>query len=121
VNFWSETKGSFESALCGLALLVVCWYFAVVWERGRFSLREACTGGLIAGVALLTLPVILPVVALLLAIGAWLFRAQIRSYALWASTFTGGRAGDHHPSGFTPRCLLFQCWLGRHFLRLRDA
>ncbi len=89
VNFWSETKGSFESALCGLALLVVCWYFAVVWEHGRFSLREACTGGLIAGVALLTSPVILPVVALLLAIGAWLFRAQIRSYALWASTFTG--------------------------------
>jgi len=89
VNFWSETKGSFESALCGLALIVICWYFAVVWERGRISLREAWAGGLIAGAALLNSPAVLPVVALVLAIGGWLFRARLRSYALWVSAFTG--------------------------------
>ena len=89
VNFWAETKGSFEAALSGLALVAVCLYFALAWERGRLSLREACVGGVIAGAAFLTSPSILPVVALLLAIGARLFRARIRTYALWAGVFTG--------------------------------
>jgi hypothetical protein len=89
VNFWAETKGSFEGALSGLALVVICLYFARAWERKRFSLREACAGGVIAGAAFLTSPSTLPVVALLLAIGAWLFRARMRAYALWAGVFTG--------------------------------
>jgi 4-amino-4-deoxy-L-arabinose transferase-like glycosyltransferase len=49
VNFWAETKGSFESALSELALVVICLYFALAWERERFSLREACAGGVMRG------------------------------------------------------------------------
>src|ERR1051326_2659516 len=76
VNYWSETKGSLESTLTALALLLLSRHFALVWTRGQFSPREACTGGAFAGVAALISSATLPVTALLMASGAWLFREK---------------------------------------------
>lgn len=89
VNFWSETKGSFEGSLAALLLLLVCLCFALAWERERFFMREACVSGVAAGAAFLTSPSVLPIVVLLLAIGGWLFRTELRRYAKWAGVVAG--------------------------------
>ena len=87
VNYWSETKGSFESALSALALMTICWYLVMVWRRRHFSFRQACAGGALAGVALLISPSILPVIVVALAAGIWLFREQLRAYVPYVCLF----------------------------------
>ena len=87
VNYWPETKGSFESALCALALVVICLYFGATWRRDRFTIREACVGGALAGIALLISPSVLPVIGLALLAGLWLFRNKVRVYLMYGCLF----------------------------------
>jgi hypothetical protein len=87
VNYWAETRGSFENALAALTLALICLYFALLWNRDRFSFREACAGGLLVGGSLLVAPSALPVVVLLAAAGAWLCRARLAMYARWFCVF----------------------------------
>jgi hypothetical protein len=54
INFWSETKGSFEAALVGLLTIVLTMWLLRTWARRTFTLREVVAGGVISGVAALS-------------------------------------------------------------------
>lgn len=69
VNFWSETKGSFEAALAGLFLMALCCAMCRPWHSQSFSVASAVTVGLISGLALLASPSIAPVLASMLVLG----------------------------------------------------
>jgi 4-amino-4-deoxy-L-arabinose transferase-like glycosyltransferase len=74
VNFWSETKGSFEAPLVGLLLMIFCIATARVWRSADFSVRWAVIMGFISGVALLASPSLAPVILASLFLSYALFR-----------------------------------------------
>jgi len=76
VNFWSETKGSFEASLAGLLLMAFCLAALRTWRSENFSLRSSVTVGLVSGFALLASPSIAPVIATVLVVGFFLFGAN---------------------------------------------
>ncbi len=75
VNFWSETKGSFEAPLVGLFLIMFCIAIARAWRGpSDFSTKSAFIVGLISGVGLLVSPTLAPVILVALFLGYVLFR-----------------------------------------------
>lgn len=71
VNFWAETKGSFEAPLVGLTLVLFCVLLARRWGSADFSFASALVIGLVSGLALLTSPGLAPVVVASLLVGYW--------------------------------------------------
>ena len=69
INYWSETKGSFEGPLAGLCLLLFCAAMSVCWRSRDFSIRAALVTGFVSGVALLTSPSLMPPIATALVVG----------------------------------------------------
>ena len=74
VNFWSETKGSFEAPLAGLLLMMFCIVTARAWRSSDFSVGSALMVGFISGVGLLVSPSLAPVMLASLFLGCALFR-----------------------------------------------
>jgi MFS family permease len=89
INFYPETKGTFESAFTGVSLVLICLYAAEVWRYGKLSPWFAITGGALAGIAVLASPSVAPVIALLLVMGAWTFRQRMRAFPLYAALLMG--------------------------------
>jgi len=74
VNFWSETKGSFEAPLVGLLLMMFSIVTARVWRSADFSARRALVVGFVSGAALLASPTLAPVILASLFLGYAFFR-----------------------------------------------
>jgi hypothetical protein len=58
-----------------------------LWRSARFSAPDAVWGGLLAGISCLVSPSVLPVVAVLLLLGWWLFRVRTSCYPRYAGLF----------------------------------
>src|ERR1700722_3832284 len=52
VNYWSETKGSFEAALAGFMLMILCIATLRSWRLQNLSAASAVALGMICGIAL---------------------------------------------------------------------
>jgi 4-amino-4-deoxy-L-arabinose transferase-like glycosyltransferase len=74
VNFWSETKGSFEATPAALFLLIFCIVIARRWRDADFSVRSAVLVGITSGVALLLSAAVAPVIIATLFLTFALFR-----------------------------------------------
>jgi hypothetical protein len=72
VNFWAETKGSFEAPLVALMLVLFCVLIAQCWRAADFSPGSALVTGLVSGLGLLASPSLAPVVITSLLVGYWL-------------------------------------------------
>jgi hypothetical protein len=90
VNFWTETKGSFEAPLAALMLVI---FFVVVIRAARsadFSVPSALVTGLATGIALLVSPSLAPVVVGVLLVYYWLIRRTLaRQYIRFAMIVVG--------------------------------
>jgi hypothetical protein len=53
VNRWAENKGSFETPLAALMLLLLVSAYLYTWNDGRFSLKRATGLGILGGLAIL--------------------------------------------------------------------
>ncbi len=78
LNFWAENKGSFEAALSGLALMILCSQTAKTWRSGDLSLKTGAINETLSGVAILIHAALLNVVAALAVMPVLLQRG-----ALW--------------------------------------
>jgi hypothetical protein len=76
MNFWSESKGSFEAALAGFFLMLFCLAICRLWRSQVFSVASAVTIGLISGLALLTSPSLAPIIGTVLLAGFVLFGSK---------------------------------------------
>jgi hypothetical protein len=72
VNFWAETKGSFEAPLVALMLVLFCVLLARCWRSADFSPGSALVTGLVSGLGLLSSPSLAPGVITSLLVGYWL-------------------------------------------------
>lgn len=52
INRWSETKGSSEAAMAGVACMVIFTYYMKRWYAQDFSVRTAIFGGILSGLAI---------------------------------------------------------------------
>lgn len=85
INFWSETKGSFEAPLVGLMLVLFCVLIARSWQAEDFSFFSALKIGFISGLALLASPSLAPSIAMSLLVGYFLLGpAPARRYFRFA-------------------------------------
>jgi hypothetical protein len=85
VNFWSETKGSFEASLAGLMMAAFCLITCRYWRSQDFSVVTGAITGLISGFGLLVSPSLAPVVLTCLTQGFLLFTAR-KQYLLFVAT-----------------------------------
>jgi hypothetical protein len=109
VNFWSQTKGSFETAYGSLLLMMASVLTIVFWRGARPSVAGALSTGAIWGIAHLTSSAVLPVLAGILAVALmirsvgfrqWLRLSSVQALAValvvlpWAvrNHFTLGKA-----------------------------
>ncbi len=85
VNFWSETKGSFEAPLVSLTLVVLSVLIARCWRSADLSSATALRLGAGSGLALLASPSLAPVVMTWLLVGYFLIgRTVAKRYAGFA-------------------------------------
>ncbi|MGO9085988.1 MAG: hypothetical protein ACLQBK_12235 [Candidatus Sulfotelmatobacter sp.] len=91
VNFWSETKGSFEAPLVGLFLVMFCIAMGRDWRsQGDFSTRSACKVGMLSGIGLLASPTLAPVILASLFLGYILFRkTKAKEYIRFTAIVVG--------------------------------
>jgi len=81
INFWPE-RGS-TSTVCGpLFIALILIYSGRVWHEQRFNVKSAVQGGVLAGIVLLTEPVLLGVMVALAVAGIVAARFSHLSY--WA-------------------------------------
>jgi hypothetical protein len=85
VNYWAETKGSFEAPLAGLCLVLFCVAVSRSWHSQEFSIRTALITGFVSGIALLTSPSLAPPIIMALVLG-FAFRGtnSVPRYGLYA-------------------------------------
>jgi hypothetical protein len=76
LNRWSETKGSFESALAALALICMFTYVMYSWRERKFSLVSAAITGGLTGLAILISASLAIVAVALLVCGYFFFRNE---------------------------------------------
>ena len=85
VNYWSETKGSFEAALAGFMLMILCIATLRSWRLQNLSAASAVALGMICGIALLVSPSLAPVMVTSLVAGFVLFaRTAAKQYNRFA-------------------------------------
>ena len=90
VNFWAETKGSFEAPLAGLVLVLFCIASARTWRSKDFSMRSALIVGSISGVGLLLSPNFAPITLTTLFLGYVLSgRANTKLYIRFVAIVLG--------------------------------
>jgi hypothetical protein len=77
VNFWAQTSGVFDAPFTSVALVTLCLMICRVWAAARFTKAEGLAFGVVAGLACLLNPVLIPVLA------AWSIASIVRYRAQW--------------------------------------
>lgn len=84
INRWTETKGSFETAMASLACLLMVIFYMRCWQSRDFSILTGVLAGAISGLAILVSGSLASIVIGLLLAGFILFRAQRWQYVRFA-------------------------------------
>lgn len=85
INRWAETNGAFETAMAGLACLLVVLCYMRCWYSHDFSFRSAILTGAASGLGMLASASLLSIIAGLLVMGYFLFRRCVaRKYLRFA-------------------------------------
>jgi hypothetical protein len=79
VNFWAE-RGTYPSVWAALFIALLLIYSGRVWRERRFNIKSALLGGLLAGIVMLTDPVVLTFMAALVAAGFAALRCSRLAY-----------------------------------------
>jgi hypothetical protein len=78
INFWAQTKGTFEAPYTSVALVTLCLLVCRVWTRDRFAKSEASVLGAVAGFGCLLTPSLIPVLAAWSMVAIASYRRRLR-------------------------------------------
>ncbi len=76
INHWSETKGSFEAAMAGVACVLLFVLYMKCWRSRDFSVSTGILAGTLSGLAILISGSLVSIVFSLLLTGWFLFRSR---------------------------------------------